>query len=265
MNGVPGAGSGDAGRRDAFESAWRRRFSRFAEEHDDDAAIAGWTPTGLETRLRHFKRHFGDRAEGLWLDAGCGAGTYTRHLAVSGARVVAVDYSLPSVAKAMARDDHGGLYAAADVTRLPFADAAFDGALCFGVTQALSGSEAAVAALARVLRPGGQIWVDALNAHCLPNLAAEAKRRLVGGTPRLRYETPRRLADTVRRQAVDDVEVIWLPILPTRWQRFQRLLESRFATALFRRLPWVASGLSHSFVVRGVKRRGRGPMPGGAS
>lgn len=41
----------------------------------------------------------------LWLDIGCGAGTYTRMLASEGLRVIGIDYSLPSLVKACKRTD----------------------------------------------------------------------------------------------------------------------------------------------------------------
>ncbi|MDN5851084.1 MAG: hypothetical protein L0H63_15860 [Nitrococcus sp.] len=53
---------------------------------------------------------------------------------------------------------------------------AFDGTLCFGVTQALSDSVALVRELVRVARLAVEVWVDGRNGLCLPDLA----RRLVG-------------------------------------------------------------------------------------
>ncbi|MDH5552168.1 MAG: hypothetical protein OEX82_02430 [Nitrosomonas sp.] len=38
----------------SFERAWRKRFEGFATYSEDDAGIAGWSPTGLATRLRQF-------------------------------------------------------------------------------------------------------------------------------------------------------------------------------------------------------------------
>jgi ubiquinone/menaquinone biosynthesis C-methylase UbiE len=111
-----------------FEHEWRERFEEFASLSDDDAGIAGWTTTGLDARLRRFSALLRGPAQGSeWLDAGCGAGTYTRLLASRGARVVGLDYSWPTLTKARARDDGTARYVAADVRRLPFADASFDG------------------------------------------------------------------------------------------------------------------------------------------
>ena len=66
---------------DTFETAWRSRFEEFASIRDDDAGIAGWSPAGLDARMRRFTGLWRPSREGLrWLDAGCGAGTYTRYL-----------------------------------------------------------------------------------------------------------------------------------------------------------------------------------------
>src|SRR5688572_17722623 len=89
----------------AFERAWRKRFEGFAERNDDEAGIAGWTNSGLQTRLRRFAALWRVPTPGQrWLDAGCGAGTYTRLLEEHGLEVVGVDYSLTSLRKARARD-----------------------------------------------------------------------------------------------------------------------------------------------------------------
>jgi ubiquinone/menaquinone biosynthesis C-methylase UbiE len=134
---------------DPFESRWRERFSWYAEQFDDDASIAGWSATGLATRLRQFVRAFGDRGRGeRWLDAGCGAGTYSRYLAERGAQVLGLDYSAVTARKARERALPGTSFCVGDATRLPVKPASFDGAICLGVTQALAASEPLVSALA---------------------------------------------------------------------------------------------------------------------
>jgi ubiquinone/menaquinone biosynthesis C-methylase UbiE len=114
-----------------FEAAWRRRFEEFAREHDSDAGIAGWSEAGLQARLRGFLRSWRPDAPGaVWLDAGCGAGTYARAMASAGQQVVGLDYSLPSLLKARRRSQDGSiLWLAADVTRLPLASSSLDGAI----------------------------------------------------------------------------------------------------------------------------------------
>ncbi|MCU0242863.1 MAG: class I SAM-dependent methyltransferase, partial [Vicinamibacteria bacterium] len=156
--------SGSPCNEDRFEADWRHRFEEFAEEREDDAGIAGWSRAGLDARVRQFLQAWSAPREGsLWLDAGCGAGTYTRLLRGRGVASVGTDYSFPTLRKAVQRESRQAAYAAADVRHLPFPDSTFDGALCFGVMQALSRSDEAVRALAGVVRPGGEVWVDALN------------------------------------------------------------------------------------------------------
>ena len=68
----------------SFEKLWRKRFENFASNAEDDVGIAGWSATGLDARLRKFKEIWNNHPElkkDIWLDAGCGAGTYTRFIA----------------------------------------------------------------------------------------------------------------------------------------------------------------------------------------
>ena len=233
-----------------FERRWSARFREFAHVHDDDAGIAGWSPTGLAARLRHFEHHFdAARAQGLWLDAGCGAGTYSRHLRQLGADVIGLDYSYEALRKAHLRDDIGVMYLAGDVTRLPLRGECFDGVLCFGVTQALSDSEAAVRALTAVTRPGGEVWIDGLNVWCIPHIVEVISRRLRGKRAHLRYERPAQVLRAMRAAGWRP-RLYWLPILPARLARFQWLLESRWARRLLHVIAPLGALLSLSFVVR---------------
>ncbi|MFZ5512301.1 MAG: class I SAM-dependent methyltransferase [Pseudomonadota bacterium] len=237
-----------------FEARWRERFEEFAHAHDDDAGIAGWTPTGLDTRLRFFLRRAPRVTEhSCWLDAGCGAGTYSRYLASLGATVVGLDYSHATARKARSRSAGDCLWAVADVTRLPLRAAAFDGAICFGVTQALEQSDAAVRELAGSVRPGGEVWVDALNALCLPNLLRRMGRWLRGKPRHLRYESPRALCAAFREAGLIDLELAWMPILPGRFGRFQRWVETPLAKWLLRHVPGCGSFFCHAFMVKGRK------------
>ena len=241
--------------RSAFEQRWRRRFTERGALLDDDAGIAGWTPTGLETRVRQFRRLWDAEARppGLWLDIGCGAGTYTRLLHREGHRLLGMDYAVPSLHKARARGDpqaDGLEWASADILRLPLRDGQADGIICFGVMQALSDPRPALAELCRVLKPGGELWVDALNARCGPTRLAEWRRQRRGRPPHLRYDRPDGFLRVARNAGLEPLAVEWLPILPARLQRLQWTLESRPARALWRWLPPVGALLSHSFILR---------------
>ncbi|HKW81144.1 MAG TPA: class I SAM-dependent methyltransferase [Casimicrobiaceae bacterium] len=232
-----------------FEHQWRSRFEEFAQLRDDDAGIAGWTCSGLQSRVRRFLGLWKpDAGGGLWLDAGCGAGTYTRILLRDGLDVVGIDYSLPTLKKTMARKLDGA-FAVADVRRLPFRGEQFDGALCFGVTQALADSEPALRELARQIKPGGELWIDALNRWCLVHALGVLGRALRGRPRHLRYEAPSRVLRELRRCGFTEVRLHWLPMAPSGSAHLQRLIESRALAWMFRRIPLLGAVCCHGFIV----------------
>ena len=242
--------------RSSFEQRWRRRFSERGALLDDDAGIAGWTPTGLETRVRQFRLLWDaePKPSGLWLDIGCGAGTYTRLLHEQGHRAVGLDYAVPSLHKARERTERRGdqlEWISADILQLPLPDAIADGVLCFGVMQALSEPGPALAELHRTLKPGGELWVDALNAQCAPTRVAEWRRRRAGRPPHLRYDTPRSFVRAAEAVGFRELTLCWLPILPARWSRHQWMFESQTTRAILRGVPPVSRWISHSFILRG--------------
>lgn len=235
-----------------FEQRWRRRFVERGVQQDDDAGIAGWTPTGLNSRVRQF-RHWWRRAglrPGDWLDIGCGAGTYSRMLQAEGHNVTGLDYSSPSVRKARDRSPAGIDWLAANIYQLPLPDATADGVLCFGVMQALADPGPAIAEMARVLRPGGELWVDALNAGCLPTRLQEIRRRRAGRPPHLRYDTRAEFLALAKTAGLESVACHWMPLVPGRLRWLQPVFESAPVRGLLRALPPVGSALSHSFILR---------------
>lgn len=238
----------------AFEQAWRKRFAKFAESNDDDAGIAGWSATGLEARLKRFSRLLEGRAiRGLWLDVGCGAGTYCRLLAAAGAETVAIDYSLLTLRKARQRSPTIRQWCVGDANRLPLRREIFDGVLCFGVTQALVGSEQAVRELAGSLKAGGQIWIDGLNTWCLASLVDRLSRRLRGKPMHLRYESPRRLQVLLSNAGLVKARIFWVPIFPGRLRLLQSMVDNPVARAVFA-VAWpLGAFLSHAFIVYAEK------------
>ncbi len=106
---------------------------------------------------------------GRRLDAGCGTGATGAWLR-EGASLIGADFE--PLALELYREGHRseGL-AAADVTRLPFADDAFDAVLCVTVLchQSVLDPRATVAELVRVVRPGGVV--------CLMEPGTERLRR----------------------------------------------------------------------------------------
>ncbi len=239
---------------DQFEKGWRNRFEEFASIRDDDAGIAGWSSAGLDARMRRFADLWRPGRPGMrWLDAGCGAGTYTRHLFSRGVDAAGVDYSLPAIRKAQTRSPPEIGFAVADVRRLPFAAETFDGVICFGVIQALGESETALRELCLLTRAGGELWVDALNRAFVVNAGRSLIRKLKRLPAHLRYESPGALERILADQGFRDVTVFWMPIAPPRLPALQRFVETGFIRWMLRVVPLFGVLISHSFIIRGTK------------
>jgi ubiquinone/menaquinone biosynthesis C-methylase UbiE len=108
----------------------------------------------------------GDRV----LDLGCGAGRHAFEAYRRGARVIAADLDLKELAGvgdmfgAMRLEGEAvppaqAAAVAADATRLPFADGSFDAVIVAEILEHVPNDTAALAEVARVLRPGGVIAV----------------------------------------------------------------------------------------------------------
>jgi 2-polyprenyl-6-hydroxyphenyl methylase/3-demethylubiquinone-9 3-methyltransferase len=101
------------------------------------------------------------------LDLGCGGGLTTACLAQRGATVVGLDLSCASLHVA-SRHIRGyghpeAVFTCGRAESLPFADASFDVVWCTDVLEHLSNLPAAIAQVARVLKPGGLFLYDTIN------------------------------------------------------------------------------------------------------
>ena len=115
------------------------------------------------------------------LDAGCGAGQLTEHLAqyaASDASITGCDFSIEMLLCARQRLRNPMIqFVLGDLTQLPFADGSFDCVTCGYVLEHLSDARPGLAELARVLTPGGRLlllttedkWTGSVTAnmwHC---------------------------------------------------------------------------------------------------
>ena len=96
------------------------------------------------------------------LEVGAGSGRDGILLAECGARVVALDYSIPSLRLIKAQTPEVGTLAVCcgDAFALPFADGTFDIVFHQGVLEHFRNPGDLIAENARVLKPGGYILVD---------------------------------------------------------------------------------------------------------
>jgi ubiquinone/menaquinone biosynthesis C-methylase UbiE len=143
-----------------YDEYGEREWTRFEDGRTPAVSVA------THTAYLHRYVRPGNRA----LDAGCGPGRFTIELARLGARVVAVDFSPGQLDLHRRHVGEAGADAAveerivADVSALPFADAAFEVTVCYGgaLSYLLERADEGAAELARVTRPGGHLLVSVM-------------------------------------------------------------------------------------------------------
>lgn len=95
------------------------------------------------------------------LEAGCGAGRFTKYALDTKATVVSFDYSQAVDANYKVNGSHENLLLLqADIFHMPFKENFFDKAFCFGVLQHTPDPEKAFLSIVQHLKPGGQIASD---------------------------------------------------------------------------------------------------------
>jgi SAM-dependent methyltransferase len=142
-------------------------YRRFIQHHYDGLAGKLTGLTGLVTGHEALAgrlirpRAFDVRGCKSILDAGCGNGRYTRFLvrhADADAVITSFDLSQRMLKRARRRLHQTRVsHVAADLTRLPYADASFDAIVCGWVLEHLPDPRPGLRELARVLRPGGKL------------------------------------------------------------------------------------------------------------
>jgi SAM-dependent methyltransferase len=144
-------------------------------------AALPFDPTGVTPWQRLIREHLDPGrhiADKLVLDVGCGRGELShwliRHSA--GPRVVAADFALTAVAKGRGHATSGGggrariAWGVADLSALPFAGATFDTVFSCETIEHVPSAAGAVNELARVLKPGGTLFLTTPNYANLSGL-----------------------------------------------------------------------------------------------
>jgi len=233
-----------------FEDEWRARFERFARAHSNEASISGWSEVGLRRRVELFRALVPPASPGpapVALELGCGAGTYVRLLAGLGYRAIGLDYSLPSLGRALDADPgRKGHYVAGDAYALPSGAGRVDLVVSIGVLQALSRPEQVLAEVARVLRPGGSLVVEALSSRSLAAQARGLHSRLRRLPPRVLVHDPDTVAGWLRDRGFTVLERIPLCLPPRRFPALARVLDSDAVRSVIRSSPFVARALGHA-------------------
>jgi SAM-dependent methyltransferase len=240
-----------------FEQRWRERFERYGTRHGDEHSVSGWSASGLKRRVAVFQELLDG---GLFapaarvLELGCGAGTYVRLLGKRGHPTVGLDYSLPSLARAVAADAIApGRYLAGDAYGLPFRDASFDGLVCIGVFQAIERPDDALREITRVLAPGGRLLVETLNPWSPPTVIRRTRRRLAGEPRHLRYGSPGGIERRLAATGFERVRRVGLLLPPRSLPGLGDTLARPWVGHAVAFLPGLRSLLPHAFWVLGEK------------
>jgi ubiquinone/menaquinone biosynthesis C-methylase UbiE len=109
-------------------------------------------------------------APGSILDWGCGMGQVSELLMRAGLNVTSFDYrgdGSPDAVVGLPRFANVRAFISSDPRRLPYDDASFDAVLSCGVLEHVLDPDASLDEIARVLRPGGTIYV-----YKLPNASS---------------------------------------------------------------------------------------------
>jgi len=164
----------------------------------------------------------GERA----VDLGCGPGLLALEMAKqvgAGGSVDGIDFSASMIALAQRRlaDLPWARVRAGDVGQLPYADAAFDAAVCTQVYEYVADIEGALHELRRVLRPGGRALVmDTDWESCVWRSSDDARMRRViesWNTHCPHPHLPRRLGPLLAAAGLEVTGIEIIPLLNMRY------------------------------------------------
>ena len=240
-----------------FERQWKGRFEKFATRHEPDHLVSGWSAAGLRRRMATFEGLLDGglvRSGARALELGCGAGTYVRLLAKRGHPVIGLDYSLPSLRRAVAADlPQAGRYVAGDASGLPFQDRSFQAVACIGVFQALERPEAALAEIARILEPAGVAVVETLNPWSLPAMLSRLAAFLRGQPTRLRYDSPNAVERTMASRGLQPLRRLSILLPPRSLPSWERALGRPWLARALEAVPGLRALVPQAYWIVGVK------------
>lgn len=205
----------------------------------DDLAGEWWRPDGAFAMLHWLAEARAalvppaSRSGAVLVDVGCGAGLLAPHLSGRGYRHIGVDLTRSALEQAAA---HGVTVVNGDAAAVPLADRCADVVAIGELLEHVPDWPAAVAEACRILRPGGTLVLDTLNATAVGRLLAVEVAERFPGVPRGIHD-PRLFVDSralVRECARHGVRLRVRGIRPT-FVGTARWLLRRAVPALARR------------------------------
>ncbi|GGM15134.1 hypothetical protein GCM10010841_24540 [Deinococcus aerophilus] len=123
-------------------------------------SLLSGVPFGLDREARLFRALCRPQPGEQWLDAGTSAGFYAGVLARAGCRVLAADLSAPMLREAARRETSPQIdWALMNLEASELPGASFDGITVGATLNETHDPARFLAELARLLRPGGQLWL----------------------------------------------------------------------------------------------------------
>jgi ubiquinone/menaquinone biosynthesis C-methylase UbiE len=201
----------------AFEKDW----DSYSDRIDGRKEAPEWEII-RQVRLTHWQELFRIKPYQRILDAGCGNGDYTVLARQTGARVWAFDLSPRMVDNTRRRLIRNNLeieeLAVGSVTAINYPDKTFDVVMCLAVIDHLPDDERqhAVNELARVLRPGGTLYINTPNRFAYPWRIGRWMMCQLGLFPKgkIRFITPGELRQLVRRAGLQPRRSLGLEFIP---------------------------------------------------
>ena len=142
-------------------------YSYYANESQSDATLQRFR--GVQSTVLRIATERGMAAELDVADIGCGAGTQCRLWAERGHRVNGVDINEPLIRLGRERATAAGLdvrFQVGSATELPWPDASMDVCLLPELLEHVVDWQSCVREAARVLRPGGLLYLSTTNVLC---------------------------------------------------------------------------------------------------
>jgi len=192
-------------------------------------------------------RRFGEPGAEQVVDAGCGSGTKSLHLAHRGYCVLGLDLSHSILEQARVAAGAAGVsdkieFRQADLTRIDLPTGSVTRAMCWGVLMHVPGIESAVAELARIVRPGGVLIISEGNKRSLQASFLRGLKRLLGRERAEVLHTPAGIEfweqTSTGRFMTRQADIPWLI---REFERHGLKLQERRAgqfTEMFILLPW---------------------------
>lgn len=180
---------------DELADQWWRPSGAFAALHWLAAARARLVPPA-------------SRPGAVLVDVGCGAGLLAPHIAGRGYRHVGVDLVPSALAQAGA---HGVRVLAGDATALPLPSGCSDVVVAGELLEHVTDLAGVVREVCRILRPGGRLVVDTLNATALSRFLLVTLAERFGTVPKGIHD-PDLFVDPAELIALCSRNGVWLRV-----------------------------------------------------